>query len=229
MRAVVSYVILTALLAGCDSATDTIGPSNSSPATPALAAAALAVDGPGVDRSRFQPQLSTNLDWSCRWVSNQTQVLCTAYGKDVETTNGWVPIDVCPDGSVIYRNESSSLVAKRFYNSDYELVQKVLHWFGSGQSSLHADGSGKTASGERNVMETFDYSIPGNTSEAVTATAKGTEGKVVTDQPPHEVLILDKGEVQFDPNGDDFTILSGRWDDLTDVDGALTRVCEALK
>jgi hypothetical protein len=94
--------------------------------------------------------------------------------------------------------------------------------------SAHPDGSGKTASGTEDFFETDDYSIHGNTQDGVTITTEGTEAKAVTDQPPHELLYLDKGELRTDPSGAG-TIVSGRWDLFTDFDAAVARTCAALE
>jgi hypothetical protein len=48
----------------------------------------------------------------------------------------------------------------------------------------------------------------------------------VTDQPPHELLYLDKGEFRIDPSGA-LTIVSGRNDLATDFDAAVARTCAA--
>ena len=188
----------------------------------------MAVDGPGLDRSRFQPQLSTNLEWGCRWVTDQSEILCTASGQDVDDSDGWQPDWQCPDGNILYAKSSFSLVAKRTYDRDYKLVQRHVHWFGDSHQSAHADGSGKTASGTEDFFETDDYSIHGNTQDGVTITIEGTDAKAVTDQPPHELLYLDKGELRTDPSGAG-TIVSGRWDLFTDFDAAVARTCAALQ
>jgi hypothetical protein len=188
----------------------------------------LAVDGPGIDRSLFKPQLSTNVEWGCRWVTDQGEILCTASGQDVNDVPGWQPDWQCPDGNLLYTKASFSLVAKRTYDSDYKLVQRHLHWFGNSHTSAHADGSGKTASGTEDFFETDDYSIHGNTQDGMTQTIDGTDAKAVTDQPPHELLYLDKGELRTDPSGV-VTIVSGRWDLFTDFDAAVARTCEALR
>jgi hypothetical protein len=229
MYRLMMYLLLAEALVGCDSTSQPATSPSDPTQGPEFSAGGLPADGPGIDRSLFQPQLSSNLDWGCRWVSDNSQILCTANGKDIERTDGWQPTDVCPDGNIIYENGSRSLIAKRFYNSDYKLVEKVLHWFGAGKISLHPDGSGKTASGTGSAMELWEYSIPGNTGEGVTVTIQGTDAKFVTDQPPHEVLVLDKGELIYDPNGDEFTIVTGRWDIFTEFDAVIARECEALR
>jgi hypothetical protein len=189
----------------------------------------LKVDGPGIDRSRFQPALFPGLDWGCRWVSDQRQIFCNANALAFDVLDPFTPVFDCADGGTVYAKISRNLIAKRYYDSDYRLVRRVLHWYkNNAVSSRHPDGSGPTASGSEDFFETNDYSIPGNFDDGVTTTLRGTETDIRLDAPGHEILVLDKGELRIDPSGA-FTILSGRWDFFTDGDAANALFCAALK
>jgi hypothetical protein len=218
-------VTLTACSPGADSAEPT-GPGTGGEVTPGVS---LKVDGPGIDRSRFQPALFPGLDWGCRWVSGQCQIFCNANALAFDVLDPFTPVFDCADGGTVYAKISRNLIAKRYYDSDYRLVRRVLHWYeNNAVSSRHPDGSGPTASGSEDFFETNDYSIPGNFDDGVTTTLRGTETDIRLDAPGHEILVLDKGELRIDPSGA-FTILSGRWDFFTDGDAANARICAALK
>jgi hypothetical protein len=61
---------LAAALAACTTGADSsapTGPGTGGDVTPGVS---LKVDGPGIDRSRFQPALFPGLDWGCRRVSD---------------------------------------------------------------------------------------------------------------------------------------------------------------
>jgi hypothetical protein len=222
-------VALAAVLAACTPGADSsepTGPGTVGDVTPGVS---LKVDGPGIDRSRLQPALFPGLDWGCRWVSDQRQIFCNANALAFEADDGFGPALDCADGGTVYAKNSRNLIAKRYYDSDYRLVRRVLHWYENSQIlSRHPDGSGPTASASENYFETNDYSIPGNTDDGVTTTLRGTEIEIRLDAPGHEILVLDKGEVRIDPSGA-FTILSGRWDFFTDGDAATARICAALQ
>jgi hypothetical protein len=213
--------ILTACTPGADSSEPT-GPGTGGEVN-------LKVDGPGIDRSRFQPALFPGLDWGCRWVSGDSQIFCNANAQAFEVLDPFTPVTECADGGTVYAEISRNLIAKRYYDSDYRLVRRVLHWYeNNGVSSRHPDGSGPTASGSENFFETNDYTIPGNMDEGVITTLRGTENEIRLDAPGHEILALDKGELRIDPSGAT-TILSGRWDFFTDEAAANARICAALK
>jgi hypothetical protein len=189
----------------------------------------LKVDGPGIDRSRFQPALFPGLDWGCRWVSGQAQIFCNANALAFDVLDPFTPVIECADGGTVYAKSSRNLIAKRYYDGDYRLVRRVLHWYKhNAVLSRHPDGSRPTASGNENFFETNDYSIPGNVDDGVTTILRGTETDIRLDAPGHEILVLDKGELRIDPSGG-LTILSGRWDFFTDEGAANARICDALK
>jgi len=213
--------ILTACTPGADSSEPT-GPGTGGEVN-------LKADGPGIDRSRFQPALFPGLDWGCRWVSGDSQIFCNANALAFDVLDPFTPVTECADGGTVYAKSSRNLIAKRYYDSDYRLVQRVLHWYqNNAVLSRHPDGSGPTASVSENFLETNDYSIPGNFDDGVTTTFRGTEVEIRLDAPGHEILVLDKGELRIDPSGA-FTILSGRWDFFTDEAAANARICAALK
>ena len=213
--------ILTACTPGADSSEPT-GPGTGGEVN-------LKADGPGIDRSRFQPALFPGLDWGCRWVSGDSQIFCNANALAFDVLDPFTPVTECADGGTVYAKSSRNLIAKRYYDSDYRLVQRVLHWYqNNAVLSRHPDGSGPTASVSENFLETNDYSIPGNFDDGVTTTLRGTEAEIRLDAPGHEILVLDKGELRIDPSGA-FTILSGRWDFFTDEAAANARICAALK
>jgi hypothetical protein len=220
---------LAAALAACTTGADSsapTGPGTGGDVTPGVS---LKVDGPGIDRSRFQPALFPGLDRGCRWVSDQRQIFCNANALAFEVLDPFTPVFDCADGGTVLAKISRNLIAKRYYDSDYRLVRRVLHWYeNNAVSSRHPDGSGPTASGSEDFFETNDYAIPGNFDEGVTTTLRGTEADIRLDAPGHEILVLDKGELRIDPSGA-FTILSGRWDFFTDADAANARICAALK
>jgi hypothetical protein len=203
---------------------DPTGPGSGGEVTPTLKA-----DGPGIDHSRFQPALFPGLDWGCRWVSGQNQIFCNANALAFDVLDPFTPVIECADGGTVYAKSSRNLIAKRYYDSDYRLVRRVLHWYqNNAVLSRNPDGSGPTASVSENFFETNDYSIPGNIDDGVTTTLRGTEAEIRLDAPGHEILVLDKGELRIDPSGG-LTILSGRWDFFTDEAAANARICDALK
>jgi hypothetical protein len=213
--------ILTACTPGADSSEPT-GPGTGDEVN-------LKADGPGIDRSRFQPALFPGLDWGCRWVSGDSQIFCNANALAFDVLDPFTPVTECADGGTVYAKSSRNLIAKRYYDSDYRLLQRVLHWYqNNAVLSRHPDGSGPTASVSENFFETDDYSIPGNMADGVTTSLRGTEAEIRLDAPGHEILVLDKGELRIDPSGA-FTILSGRWDFFTDEAAANARICAALK
>jgi hypothetical protein len=221
---VLASLALASIFAACTS--ETTGPVARGEAP---RDAALKADGPGIDRSRFQPALFPGLDWGCRWVSDDRQILCNANALAFSVLDPFTAVTECADGGTVYAKDSNALIAKRYYDSDYRLVQRALHWYGNNAVySRRPDGSAPTASGSQNFVETDDYSIPGNTEEGVTVTLRGTENEIRLDAPGHDILALDKGELRIAPNGD-LTILSGRWDFFTDGDAANARICAALE
>jgi hypothetical protein len=203
---------------------DPTGPGSGGEVTPTLKA-----DGPGIDRSRFQPALFPGLDWGCRWVSGQNQIFCNANALAFDVLDPFTPVFECADGGTVYAKLSRNLIAKRYYDSDYRLVRRVLHWYqNNAVLSRNPDGSGPTASVSENFFETNDYSIPGNTDDGVTTTLRGTEVEIRLDAPGHEIIVLHKGELRIDPSGG-LTILSGRWDFFTDEGAFNARICDALE
>ncbi len=157
--------------------------------------------------------------------------MCHGDGPSPDNTDGWQPEDpeawVCPDGGLIYHDLSAHGIAVRRYDSDYRLVERVVHWIGRDQFSLMPDGSGRTASGEINFFDAFAFAVPADES-TVTETIRGTDSKAATDQPPHQLVFLNKGELRFTPDGE-LQILSGRWDFADDFTGAIQRLCAALR
>jgi hypothetical protein len=219
---------LAAALTACSPSADSPGPTGPGTGGEVTPGATLKVDGPGIDRSRFQPALFPGLDWGCRWVSDHSQIFCNANALAFEVLDPFTPVTECTDGGTVYAKLSRNLIAKRYYDSDYRLVQRVLHWYENNTVfSRHPDGSGPAASGRANYFETNEYSIPGNMDDGVTTTFRGTEAEIWLDAPGHDILVLDKGELRIDPSGA-FTILSGRWDFFTDGDAANARICAAL-
>jgi len=220
---------LAAALAACTPSADSSEPTGPGTGGDVPPGVSFKADGPGIDRSRFQPALFPGLDWGCRWASDQRQIFCNANALAFEVLDPFTPVTDCADGGTVYAKNSRNLIAKRYYDSDYRLVQRVLHWYENSQIlSRHPDGSGPTASGSENFFETNDYSIPGNMDDGVTTTLQGTEAEIRLDALGHELLVLDKGELRIDPSGA-FTILSGRWDFFTDGDAANARICAALQ
>lgn len=232
MRYAAAIVLLAAFTGACDTPTESTGPRaiQSSPAPSSLPASL--IDDPGIDRSRLQPQLFPGLDWSCRWIFNHSQIFCrTAPARNFEFSPTFQPDFPCPNGQPIYRQGGRSLVSRRYYNSDYKLVERQLSWYNQRlHYSLHPDGSGLTAStiGE-SLVETNDYTVPGSPVDgnAVT-TLEGTDVEIHLDAPGHRLLARDKGKLRINPDGS-FTIIFGRWDFFTDPDRAFRRVCSALR
>ena len=131
-----------------------------------------------------------------------------------------------PAGGLVYHNLSANGIAVRRYDSDYRLVDRVVRWLSRTRFSLTPDGSGRTASGELNFFDTFAYGVPADES-TITETIRGTDSKAATDQPPHQLVFLNKGELRFTPDGE-LQVLSGRWDFVADFPGAIQRLCTAL-
>jgi hypothetical protein len=218
-------VAVAALLAGCDSTPDPTEPVaiTGSPSTAAASHRA-------VDLSRLNPPLSTNFDWRCQ-VEADGGPVCLGQGPSTDNTDGWVPEDpeawVCPGDKLIYHDLAAQGIGVRHYDSDYRLTDRTVHWFGRDRFSLSPDGSGRTASGELNFFDSFVYGVPADES-TITETIRGTDSKAATDQPDHELVFLNKGEVRFTSEGD-LQVLSGRWDFVDDFDGAIQRMCAALQ
>jgi hypothetical protein len=225
MRRSTLCLIVGAVLGGCESAADPVEPASGSGDVFELAAASGAVD-----ESRLNPPLSTNFNWRCHLEAGVRPV-CIGQGPSTDNTDGWVPADpeaaVCDGGRLIYHNQTVKGIGVRHYDSDYRLTDRRVHWIGSEHFSLASDGSGATASGESNFFEGFVYAVPADES-TITETVRGTDSKAATDQPPHELIFLNKGEVRFTPDGN-LEVLSGRWDFVDDFEGAVQRLCAALQ
>jgi hypothetical protein len=71
------------------------------------------------------------------------------------------------------------------------------------------------------------FGLPADES-TITETIRGTDSKAATDQPPHELVYLNKGELRFTPDGA-LEVVSGRWDFVDDFEGAIQRLCAALQ
>ncbi len=222
MRRSTLYLIMAAVLGGCESAADPVDPASGSEDAAELAAASGVVD-----ESRLDPPLSTNFDWSCHLEAGSRPV-CIGQGPSFDNTDGWALADAaCDDGRLIYHNLSMKGIGVRHYDADYRLTDRRAHWLGRESFSLAPDGSGKTASGEANFFESFVYGVPADDA-TITETVRGTDSRAATDQPPHELIFLNKGEVRFAPDGS-LEVLSGRWDFVDDFEGAVRRLCAALE
>lgn len=230
MRHTAMSFLLAAFVVGCDTATDSTAPAETA-ASPALAAAR-GQDDPGIDRSRLQPELSPGLDWSCHWTFAKRQIVCgTKPAKNFNFSETFGPDQICPNGDTVYSKGGTSLIAKRYYNNDYKVVERVLHWYNHRVLfSLQPDGSGTTARtrGE-SWVETNDYTVPGSdVLGSATTTVEGTELEITLDAPGHRVLARDKGKIRIDPSGA-LTIIVGRWDFFTDPERTVRRICSALR
>ena len=209
MRRSTLCLMLAAVLGGCESAADPVDPTSGRADAAEVLAAAL-----GVDESRLDPPLSTNFDWRCHLEAGSRPV-CIGQGPSTDNTDGWAPADaVCDGGKPIYHTLSVNGMGVRHYDADYRLTDRQVHWVGRESFSLAPDGSGKTASGEVNFFDTFVYGVPADDG-TITETIRGTDSQAATDQPPHQLIYLNKGEVRFTPDGN-LEVLSGRWDFVDD-------------
>jgi hypothetical protein len=218
MSRLIMPIILAALVLGCDARSNLVDPV----AVPTENAAGAAGARRAVDLSKLEPALSSNFTWKCHF-ERQDEPVCIGSGPSTDNTNGWIPADpeawVCQGGILIYHNLTVQGKAVRRYDSDYHLVDRTVHWVGRDRYSLKSDGAGKTASGESNFKDEFMYGVPADEA-TVTEVISGTDSKAAPDQPPHTLLFLNKGEVKFSPDGN-LTVLSGRWDFVTDFEGAI--------
>jgi hypothetical protein len=224
MRRSTLCLILAAVLGACESAADPVENTSGRSDAAEFGAAQRAVD-----ESRLDPPLSTNFDWRCHLEAGSRPV-CIGQGPSNDNTNGWAPEGadaVCDGGRLIYHNASVKGIGVRHYDSDYRLTDRRVHWIGRERFSLAPDGSGKTASGETNFFDSFVYGVPADDA-TITETVRGTDSKAATDQPPHQLIFLNKGEIRFTPDGS-LEVLSGRWDFVDDFEGAVQRLCGALQ
>jgi hypothetical protein len=220
------FLISVAVLAGCESAADPVDPVSGAP----VSTEPIEKRDRAVDESRLDPPLSNNFDWKCH-LERGGRPVCIGQGPSPDNTNGWEPADpeawVCTGSRLIYHNLSAQGIGVRHYDSDYRLVEREVHWLGRDRFSLSPDGSGKTASGEANFFDTFVFGVPADES-TITETIRGTDSKAATDQPPHELVFINKGEVRFTPDGE-LEVVSGRFDFVDDFEGAIQRLCAALE
>ena len=217
-------LILAAVLGGCESVADPADLADGSRDAAELAAASGAVD-----LSRLDPPLSTNFNWRCHLEAG-SQPVCIGQGPFYRQYR-WMGSDRVRRGVRWRQTHLSQPVGERHRRAP---LRRRLPLDGSPGSldrarALQPRARRLRQDCERRVqlLRGFVYGVPADDG-TITETIRGTDPRPATDQPPHKLVFLNKGEVRFTPDGK-LEVLSGRWDFVDDFEGAVQRLCGALQ
>jgi hypothetical protein len=151
MRRISKCLALAAVLAGCDSATDSVDPASSSTGTPAFAAA-----GALVDPSSLTPPPPPGA--VCR--ADGAGTICHT---EVSFPSVNDPVFDLPCGTV-YETGSDVRHGIRWYNSDNKLVKRFVTQDAEATWSLSPTGAGPTVTATTHANWRNDYAVPGDVS-----------------------------------------------------------------
>jgi hypothetical protein len=231
MRHFTTCLILTAVLTGCDSATELVnpgGPTTGSPSFPGSAtadpvfAASPSADH-DVDVSLLVPLLSpTFTNWTC--VATGTGPICR--GERL-VDSGWRASDF-PCTQLVYEHSTDYRTQTRYYDENYLNYFRRFHMDAPDYLSLSPTGEGTTVviDAHLNFIETFG--VPGDDQ---TLTVK-TEGLLFQLKDTHGGVILQWSGSILEPFGGDLEIIGGNVNSVksfvSDPDAFLAAVCHAL-
>ena len=174
------------------------------------------------------PRLNGNLTHKC-WKKPAGGVTCLGWydwpAAEAE------PDLTCPGGTQLYYHRGvNHNVAKRTYDAQYRLTQRIQLSIVPEYYTSTADGTGKRTEGGYHAYFIDEYANPGpaEADDAATTTVVGRDAFQQTAD--GEIIWVNYGELVMrkpDPWGQskDFDVVSGRWDLWEDFESAWKRMC----